>query len=552
MATVVLNPDSAQRVSRLPLIGATALLVALTSILTWPQVLYLGSKVAAHNDPLLSIWRLSWIAHVLPGQPQRLVDGNIFSPHLRTLAYSDATLLEAFIALPWLWAQTNPVLVYNVLLLAGIVLSGVGMFVLVRHLTGNDDAALVAAAVFTLLPYRILHYMHLELQWTMWMPLTMWAVHRVFETGSMRYGIMTGALLCLQAASSVYYGAFLGILVAAQVLLIAIAEPRRFRPALGPLCIGAVLALAAMAAYARPYIANTHLLGVRDRAEVGNFSARLTSYLTAPQENWLWGWTAFRFEGDELRLFPGLVAVVLAILALARRGHRRTALIYLVLMLVAAAMSLGFNNPVYRLLYSHVWPMQGFRAPARFAVLAGCALAVLAGFGFIYLQERFRTTRLGRGLLVGVLVAIGLECGSAPMRLEELPRQVPDVYRFLRRLDRAVIIELPCVDWDLAPVYMYWSTEHWHHLVNGYSGFSPPDYAETMMRMKHFPDERSIQRLRSLNVRYIVVHETFYRPRDHAALLVRLGQRQDISPVGKFRDWTGVAQVFELRAKREH
>ena len=200
--------------TRHPLLGASAFLVALTVILTWPQALYLGSRVAAHNDPLLSIWRLSWIAHVLPGHPQQLIDGNIFTPHVRTLAYSDATLLQGLLAAPWLWARMNPVFIYNVLLLGGIVLSGVGMFVLARHLTGNADAALVAAAIFTLLPYRILHFMHLELQWTMWMPLALWAVHRVFETGSIRYGVATGALLGLQAISSLYYGAFLGIIVA--------------------------------------------------------------------------------------------------------------------------------------------------------------------------------------------------------------------------------------------------------------------------------------------------------------------------------------------------
>src|SRR5439155_9587339 len=85
--------DSRVRVTRHPLLGASAFLVALTVILTWPQALYLGSRVAAHNDPLLSIWRLAWIAHVLPGNPQQLIDGNIFTPHVRTLAYSDATLL---------------------------------------------------------------------------------------------------------------------------------------------------------------------------------------------------------------------------------------------------------------------------------------------------------------------------------------------------------------------------------------------------------------------------------------------------------------------------
>src|SRR5205809_8037436 len=187
------------------------------------------------------------------------------------------------------------------------------------------------------------------------------------------------------------------------------------------------------------------------------------------------------------------------------------------------------------------------RAPARFGILTGCALAVLAGFGFDYLAQRFSRSRLRNGLLIAVLVAIGVECGSAPMRLDELSRQTPDVYRFLRILDQAVVIELPIAELDLAPVYMYWSTQHWHRLVNGYSGFSPPDYAETLARLRTFPDDRSIERLQRLNVRYIVVHEAFYKPKEHAALLLRLGRREGIAPAGRYRDWAGAAQVFELK-----
>ena len=531
--------------SRHPLLAASLFLIVLTIILTWPQVLYLGSRVAAHYDPLLSIWRLSWIAHVLPRHPQQLVDGNIFAPHVRTLAYSDATLLEGLIAAPWLWMRANPVLVYNLLLLGGIVSSGIAMFVLVRHLTGNADAALVAASVFTLLPYRILHFMHLELQWTMWMPLALWAVHRVFETGAVRYGVLTGALLCLQAISSLYYGAFLGIIVALLAVMLAISGGREPRRAVVPLGIGAVVALAIVSAYTLPYIANTAVLGVRDPGEVRNFSASLASYVTAPQENWLWGWTAFRFDGDELRLFPGLTAVVLAALAFRLRERRRLALMYLVLTVVAVTLSLGFNNPAYRFLYAHVWPLRGFRAPARFGVLAGCSLAVLAGFGFEYLEGAVSRSRLRAGLLSAVLVVLALEFGSAPMRLDDLPRQVPDVYRFLKILDPAVVVEFP-IDSSLDPSYMYWSTHHWHPLVNGYSGFSPPDYVETVKRLEHFPDDRSVERLRRLNVRYIVVHETFYKPKDYAALLLWLGQRGDILAAGRYRDWIGVAQVFEL------
>ena len=147
-----------------PLAKATALLTALAIVLTWPQMLHLGSQTANHDDPLFSIWRLSWVAHALSSQSASLFDANIFHPQLRTLANSDAMLFEAFLAAPWLWAQVNPILVYNLLLLGGIVLSGLGMFVLARHLMNEVDAALVSAAIFTLVPYRVEHFMHLELQ----------------------------------------------------------------------------------------------------------------------------------------------------------------------------------------------------------------------------------------------------------------------------------------------------------------------------------------------------------------------------------------------------
>jgi hypothetical protein len=122
------------------LFGAPVALIVLTVIVTWPQALHLASAVPDHDDPFFRMWRLARIAHALPRDPSHLFDGNIFYPHLRTLAYSDATLFEGVLAAPWLWAHVNLLLVYNLLLLAGIVSSGVGMFLLVRHLTGDADA----------------------------------------------------------------------------------------------------------------------------------------------------------------------------------------------------------------------------------------------------------------------------------------------------------------------------------------------------------------------------------------------------------------------------
>lgn len=536
--------------SRHPLWSALALLVALTVLLTWPQALHLGTKVAAHDDPLFSIWRLAWVEHALSADPRHLFDANIFYPHVRTLAYSDAMLLEALLAAPWLWANVNPVLVYNVLLLAGIVSSGLGMFVLARHLTGDPDAALVSAVVFTLVPYRIEHFMHLELQWTAWMPLALWAVHRTIEDGSVRFGLLTGLLLWLQMISCVYYGAFLGLIVAALAILLMVSRPQLAKGAIVPLGLGVIVATVLTLPYAVPYIENTRLLGPRDAGEVANFSARLDSFFLTPQQNWLWGWTAFKFGGNELHLFPGVAAIGLALLALARRP-RRQVWIYLALAVLAAALSLGSNGTLYRWLNQYVWVFRGFRAPARFAILACCALAVLAGFGFQALRGLAAVRPMRRALLATVLVAIGIECGSSPMILADVPRGAPDIYKFLRTVDPSVIVEFPMVDYDLTPLFMYGSIFHWHRLVNGYSGYEPPDYRETRARMREFPDDASIARLNALGVRYVLVHQAYYKAEDFADLMDRILHRPELIPTGHYRDWIADTQIFELRRPDE-
>src|ERR1700722_18646116 len=209
--------------------GAPCLIiVSLTAVVTWPQCLYMGARVVAHEDPLFSIWRLAWVAHALATAPRHLLDGNIFYPVRNTLTFSDEMIVEGLLAAPLFWLGVSPVLIYTILLLGGIAAAGVAMFVLSRHVLGGDDAAVipavVSAAIFTMAPYRIEHFMHLELQWAMWVPLTLWAIHRAIEGRSWRYGMLGGLFLWLQILSSVYYGVFLAATAAVFVLLLLVAS----------------------------------------------------------------------------------------------------------------------------------------------------------------------------------------------------------------------------------------------------------------------------------------------------------------------------------------
>ncbi len=191
--------------------------------------------------------------------------------------------------------------------------------------------------------------------------------------------------------------------------------------------------------------------------------------------------------------------------------------------------------------------LNGFRAPARFSILACCGLAVLGGFGFQALQRLVPGVRSRRALLITTLVAIGLEFGSAPMRLEPLSTDVPDGYKFLRTVYPSVIVELPFEDWELAPDFMYWSTYHWNPLVNGYSGYQPRSYMETTERMRTFPDDPSVDRLKEFGVRYVVVHEYYFTAKDATKLMTGIAKRPDLIPVGRFRGLMGSMQIFELK-----
>ena len=178
--------------------------------------------------------------------------------------------------------------------------------------------------------------------------------------------------------------------------------------------------------YALPYIENVRALGPRGPGELANFSARLDSYFLAPEQNWLWGWTGYDVSGNELHLFPGVTAVLFALLALKSRRRSLTAIYIL---MTALAVELSFASTRHPIGGVHPCrAVSGFRAPARSGVLALCGLAVLAGMGWEAAEARLR----GRARAVvwsAALALIVVECWSAPTALRRMPPDTPAVYK---------------------------------------------------------------------------------------------------------------------------
>lgn len=484
--------------------------VAATVILTYPQAVTLTTHVGPHYDALFSIWRLAWIAHQLPHQPLELFNANIFYPEHLTLAYSDALLFQGLIAAPFLWAGLNPVLVHNVMVLATFVASGAAMFWLVRDLTRSASAGVIAGMIFSFQPYRFGHYTQLELLSGWWIPIAFCIFERAIVSASVIQWSLLGLVVALQTWSSIYYGVFLmtalGILTIVRLLRGGSVPSAAMGKAV---LIGVLVTGVLVIPYLSPYLNTRQIVGERSVAEVTTWSPHLSTYLVTTRDNWLYGTLFGDRAHPEGILFPGLTALALA-LAGAFPPINRLRIAYVVLLLLAFDLSLGFNGVTYPLLYATALPYRGLRAPGRLFIIVSAALSVLAGLGFARIEKHCRS-RLHRLLLAGFAVTlIAAESATMPLSLEPVPTPDP-IYRWLARQPPSVVLEWPFpkpsnLGFTFDPAYMYFSTDHWQQLVNGYSGFHPSSYIRLLDTLTPFPNPVGIAALRKLGVDYLILH----------------------------------------------
>lgn len=509
---------------------------ALTIALTWPQIIRLDS-VADLGDPLFSIWRIAWVAHQLPRDPLALFNANQFYPERLTLTYSDSLIVPALMSAPLFWIGVHPVLVYNILLLSSFVLSGVAMFLLVRALTGRSDAGMIAATLFALYPYRLEHYSHLELLMTMWMPLALWGLHRTLATGRLGDGQATGLAFALQMLSSLYYGCFLAVYMAVLGAALWIGRGCPRRP-LRALAAGAVLAGVLIAPVASQYIASRPMMGDRDEGTIEFYSAVGPDYLQPTDRSRVYrAWTGGGHP--ERALFPRVMPVALAAVAL-WPPLSATRIAYTLGLVLAVDGSLGFNGATFTSLHAVLSPFKGLRVPARFSLLAGMTLTILAGYGAARLLARWPRRRL---LHAGAILALVIVEGLPALHLQRVWDKPPPIYASIAGADPPVVLaEFPMPrdiyrsDFDAR--YLYFSTFHWQNLVNGNSGFFPPSYFELLANEQDFPNEAALAYLRSRGVQYVAMHGRFTNPARYGETVAWLDARPDVELVAA-APWEG-------------
>jgi hypothetical protein len=504
--------------------------------------------VPSFDDSLLSIWRIAWIAHAI-GSGLPVADANIFYPEARTLAYTDAVLLQGMLATPFLMAGASPVLVYNLLILGSITLSGAAMYLLARRFTDSWPASLVAGTIFAFVTYRFDHIMHLELQATVFMPLAIWFLDRAFEAPIWRNLMGFGACVLLQLLSGIYYTVFLATALAVAIPLRWLTLPGDTRRTFA-VRLAAVALVAAVCAlpYLFLYTENRTSLGERTESDIRMYSATPINYLSSEPRNLAHGQWSGRLGRSERYLFPGVAAIGLALLGLGGWSPRKTMIAAIAG--VGFVVSLGLNTPIYVWIRELVFAYRGLRAPARAAVLVTLAISLFAAYGWAAVLRRHPRWKLvGTGLVMAVLT---LEYVTFPGDYLPLSRRPSALARWLSQQPRSVIVEFPLPKADALHtiqdgLYMYASTFHWQPTLNGYSGFYPRSYLELLDQAQDFPSDSALRYLKSRRVDLIVLHGRHLKPDEFGRWAAMLAARKDVDQVAQFPEQGGDDLVFRLR-----
>jgi hypothetical protein len=431
---------------------------------------------------------------------------NHCAPLEKGLAVSEPMLTLGLLAAPFFAATRDPILAYNLALIALFVVSGVAMYALVRRWTGSPVGGICAALLYAFDAPRLLDISHPFVYDTSWAVLCLYFAQRLLSGGRWRDAIALMLCGALQLGTSLYptLAALLVLAPFGPWLLwhYGVARLGWFRP----LVIAAGVGLAAAAVFA-PFLE----IRADDAAPVAvQFFAHWSSYLPGGS------------------IAPALTAAVLALLALrspARCGEVADApdarLPLLVGIVLAGVVSLGPNLlgglvDVYGLLEHLIPGLDTVRAPVRVASGVHFGISILAGFGAAraidLLRERGLVTPravLTALVLVQVVAYPMLRTGAlAPFGTAEI---VPDddMLDFYRTLESkgntGPLVEVPTIHMMDETRRMLLAQYHGRRTSACSGSVLPPERKQVQTLSAKLPDPEAIAGLRALGFTTVVV-----------------------------------------------
>jgi len=474
-----------------------------------------------NHDAELNTWIVAWVAHILPRHPLDLFEAPILYPEHHSLAFSEHMFVPSVMGAPLVWAGASPVLVYNILIMAGLALSGWSMYLLMRRWTGSESAGVIAGLIYAFNAHVLTRFVHLQAHHVEFFPMVLYAFDRVLTGRRFRDVLILAFAFVLQALCSNYLLAFTtyALLVSAIVRWPELGTRKARVPPqpadrggnpflglpAGRLFLAGIIAVILLTPFLWPYYQVSRDQGlVRRVGDVAQYNATWRDYLaTGGRLHYLW-WSQRFYEG-RTALFPGLVALGLAAAAVVSRRMIRDARVRMTIAIGAVGLAFSFGTalPGYAFLHEHLPLLSGLRNVARWGWLPLASIAILAGFGANLLERRaWRYAPIALGLLVTV-EAIRAPVGFTPVY------EIPRLYDRFAAASDVVVAEFPFYSGasvSLNGPYVYANTRYFKPLLNGYSSFHPDTFEARGRALNSFPSEAALAELKVAHVSHVLVH----------------------------------------------
>ncbi|MEP6893394.1 MAG: hypothetical protein ABI927_06395, partial [Gaiellaceae bacterium] len=489
----------------LVLLGTTAFVCALF----FPVVVHLASTIIGSpgtdsTGAIAGLWQtrhesgfhlLGITHHTLTGAPFGWDETNALNMQT-LLAYYPAYLAAHVV---------GDVAAFNLVTLAGYVLSGAAMYLLVRYLGCTPLVSAWAALVYIVFPWHLARAQHASLLQLEVLVLLIVALVAVVRRPSLTRFVLVGVANLACWLMSGYFGPMAAVTTVAFTLGAALTSSRRrglllvAGSAASGLIATAVVGLAAV-------VSGTNA-GAGLNRSVGDLSlyGLRPLELVVPSTNSLvfghslgtfWHDRTHGSNGTELTNYLGLVTLALALtwltIAIRRRANlsptvRATTVglgvTFVVGLLFAAPSPIRvFGHEIWmpsRLLWDAV---PAFRVVSRWDALLMTALLPLAALGLQAVCSRFGGT--GRRLAIStaivgaamVLSFVELAIDPVKQRFRTVP--VPTEYSFVTRTPPGILAEYPI---GYSDIYRLWQRKHGRPLMNGSPVDTTGDYARLML-----------------------------------------------------------------------
>ncbi len=562
---------------------AALLLVVLTIAFHWPIVKGIVENRLPFSSHPDSLYMLSIVAshlQALSHDPGLLYHVNFYYPHAYVTFYGPPLFGQALFFYPFVKILgLPPATAYNLFLLTGFILAGLGTFLLAHRLTASSMAALLAGFLAVSYPFARLYFIQIHIFSFFFSGFALLFLIGFLREGGWQKAAGSALFILLQGLFSIYHSFFfmavlLPLLIAAGLLLKAFPARRLAGLAALLAACGLVLLLiyhpllkvSRASGLARPFSGKTLL----DAKMLFSSSSALYRNITGKRIFALFpGFVALLLflAGSAAKIWEAAVLAILSALSFSfsAAGYgKASSLLFLLLLGLFAAFSLknraripeeirwvqllsvfyllfffrfssvGLSFSPYRLLAELFPPFTGLRQLCRAVLTLSPALAAGAAAGFLWLQKRVKG---GAALLALLLLLSAAENFYQRPSFSRVPLQKKK-YSLIAREKGKVILELPafCPPRDyLNTLYTVNSFLHLNFYVNGTVSFrlNPPQLCKRLAK-RDFPQPQDlVWLLQEFSVDYLIFNWK---------MMPGLSRRRLLSKMGRLRKFASLLE----------